>query len=1034
MGILSYSILSYGVNIPHINLPYFKAEQLYIKLDKKLILHIKRVDVTLRNNDNNETKVFELPKFSPIINIARKNFEYLYIDELNVKDLKVTFRYTADSRIPKDNRFTINSKDINGSISYQTYAHHVQLDIDHFEHIPSKVSVKGSSIYSFKEESSYFKLMFALSKEANVAFYAYEHENDVSFTASSNAFTDLAPIVKFFEFDYGIYKWIVPYNKASSYQLLKAIGTYSLENPKKLVNTLYIHAQEQNLSYTFNETLSPVHGVDADVYFTKGVLDIQPHKASYNNHKIEKGKVLIDFNGKEVLLSVDLYTTTKLEKDIVSIIEAYDIPLPLLQLSGKTDAHVKLFINLASQKAYATGQFYIKDSKLDINGIKYKVKNASIRLNKSILNVDTATMEYQDIFTSHVNGQIDLQDVVGDIYFDTKKVAIPLSKGDELTLMSKNPRIRLHYTKETESYIFPQTQWHYDDMQINIQESEVFMQEKFSSVLLLKNFMVNVNKALDLNVSGFYNLDDAYAVLDLNLSRLSYVQEDLNLSKSSKNIPLQFTYKDQKTELSLMQKSTLLINQKPLTIKPTSFLLKDGYLDANNTIISYDKQLYTYLSTHFKLGSTSIKLKAKNTVFSNHDTFYVKPSFDILYHYVKNKHYLDIPKFDIHATINKDDEVDLQIRNINKIKQHSNVLKRYDINEGKADITYINNNLGVDINLKNFHPLLSKNGKDIRDYSIKGNYQNGTAHLQINNKLEFLYRKKGKLTAKNIDFNIFPILHYLELVKSDNKENALDLIIKTSECDINVGSANRKILADTINIKIKNDNIFAQLVHENGAVLFEGNDRNFSVQAQGLGDDFMNKLFKFSTFTGGNLSFMMEGSTDKLTGVVNIKDSTIEDYTVINNTLAFFNTIPSLVTFSIPGYSKDGLKAQEMYASFHKDGNTVDINEAKITSKELVITAKGKTDLVKEDIELLMQVKTDIGSSAKDIPVIGYIIFGDDSISTTVRVHGPLKDPIVESSVGKSVVVAPYNILKRAIKMPFQVFGLFEDDNTSEKD
>jgi len=1026
--ILSYAILSYGLNIEHLVLPHFKAEQLYIKLDKKLILHVKRIDVTLSNRIQNKTPLFDIPRFSPIINMARKNFQYLYIDELNIEDLKVTFRYTFDSQEPEDNRFTINSKDINASVSYQNYEHYTKLNIDHFIHIPSKVHLNGSSVYNFIEQDSYTKIRASLDKCADVSFYSYENGNEISFTASSNVFSDLSPIVKIFDFDYNLYKWIVPYNKAGSYQILEARGTYSYTDEKELLNTLYIHAQEKNLSYTFKEGFSPVNGLDADIFFSKGILDVRPHQASYNKHEIQKGQVIIDFNGKDILLIIDLHAKVQLQRDIVETIESYDIPLPLLQYSGKIDAHVKIFVNLDSSDAYAIGQFFIKDSQVALDGVPYKVKNTFIRLHKSILSIDTAQVEFKDIFKAHVNGQVDLKDVVGDVYFDIDRASLPLSKDKNIILTSKNSRIGLHFTKDSESYILPDTQWRFNDMEISVKESEVFLKEKFSSILLFKDLQVNIKDLLDFNTSGFYNLKDEYAVLDINLSKLNYNKGDLNLSKQVQDIPVKLIYKDAKTKLSLLDKSIFFINQKPLYIQPTSFLLNNGYLDANNTIISYDKQFFSYISTHYKLGSTSIKVQSRNTILNNHDTLYIQAPFDILYHYVKNEHYLDIPKYKIHATLNKEDELDLQIRDIKKLKQHSNILKRYDINEGKANITYIDDTLGVDIDLKNFHPLLSKNGENIYDYNIKGSYQNGTTNLQINNKLNFLYRRKGKITAKNIDFNIFEILSYLRLIKSDKKDKAIDLIIKTKKCDISLGDSNRKVLADTINIQIKNDNIFAQLVHKNGAVLFEGNDRNFSVHAQGLNDDFMNNLFKFSNFSGGDLSFAMEGSIDNLTGIINIKDTIIEDYTVLNNTLAFFNTIPSLVTFSIPNYSKNGLQAQEIYASFHKDGDIIDIKEAKILSKELIITATGKTNLKKEDIELLMQVKTDIGSSAKNIPILGYIIFGKDSISTTVRVHGPLKDPIVESSVGKSIIVAPYNILKRALKMPFQAFGLFEDE------
>ena len=1033
MILLSYAILSYGLSINQLSLPYVKVEQLYIKLDKKLIFHVKRIDVTLGNDTDNTTSVFTLPKLSPIINIARKSFESIDIDELNIKDLNVTFRYTMNSHNPEDNKFTINSNDLNISTFYKTYDDYASLEIQHFIHKPSKVNISGSSIYSFKEENSYASLVLSLSKCATVNLYAYENENEISFTASSNVFSDLAPIVKLFNFDYDLYKWIVPYNKAGSYQLLEAKGIYNYKNEQTLLDTLYIHAKETNLAYTFNESLSPVKGLDADIYFTKGVLDVQPHKASYNKHKIQKGQVHIDFNHEDVLLDIDLYAKVKIEQDIIDILKVYDIPFPARQNTNKTDSHLKIFINLDSRKAYATGHFFIKDASISIEGVDYKIENAFIRLHKSILNIDTAIIHYKDIFSSRVHGQVDLKDVVGDVYFDTRKVSLPISQDKNLILKSKNTRMTMHFTKDTESYILPKTQWAFNDIIIDVQKNEVFLNEKFSAVLLFKDLNVKIKNQLELKINGFYNLKDEYAALDMNMSHFQYIKDDLNISKTSPDIPIELTYKNEKIKLSLSKKSHFFINQKPLIIKPTQFSLYKGYLDTKHTIISYDKTVFSYISTHYKIGAASIKLKTLNTVILDHDTLFIQDSFDVLYHYVKQEHYLDIPKYKIHLTMNKNDEVNLRINDFSNLSQHSNLLKRFDLKEGNANFTYIDDSLGIDIKLINFHPLFSKDGKNIREYNIVGKYEDDVVYLRINKKLDFIYKKKARLSAKNIDFNIFEISDYLKYIKGSKKQEGIDLSVKMKNCNIPLDTYKRKILANSINLNIKDDKIFAQLMYKKGKIFIEGTTEKFIVLGDGLNDTFMNELFKFSDFKGGKLSFVMAGSAKKITGVVHIKDTIIEDYTVLNNTLAFFNTIPSLVTFSIPDYTKKGLKVQEMYLRFDKQDNIIHIKESTIKSKELTITAKGQTNIKKEDIKLVMQVKTDIGSTAKNIPIIGYIVFGDDSISTTVRVHGPLQDPIIESSVSKSVIVAPYNILKRAIKLPFQAFGLFQDDQNKSQ-
>jgi hypothetical protein len=44
-----------------------------------------------------------------------------------------------------------------------------------------------------------------------------------------------------------------------------------------------------------------------------------------------------------------------------------------------------------------------------------------------------------------------------------------------------------------------------------------------------------------------------------------------------------------------------------------------------------------------------------------------------------------------------------------------------------------------------------------------------------------------------------------------------------------------------------------------------------------------------------------------------------------------------------------------------------------------------------------------------------------------------MKDPKVESSVVKNVIVAPYNIIQRTITLPFKALDLFDSDESEKK-
>lgn len=1015
-------------------MPHFKATQLYIKLDKKLIFHAKSISVTNGNASQDDESLLPIPIISPLINFSRRNFQSFTIDELNIDGHKVTFSYMDNPLSEKDNSITVKSDEIDASIFYHIHESHIDFDMPIFIHKPSKLTMNAKAVHDFKKNETFSIIKISLPDCTNMQVFAKNNAKALAFTASSDVFYDLAPIIQLFKLKKNTVKWIVDKNSASSYQLLQAKGIYGYTDPDLILRTLSLHAKETDVSYTFNNLLYPIRSDEVDVYFAHGVLDILPSKPKYNTHIIDRGTVNLDFNSKHVMLTVDLNIDTKLDQDIVDIVKAYDISLPLLQEKGKTRTDLNLVVDLFTENASVQGRFFVKQSDLFLNGVKYKIKNASIRLNKSFLSIDTAKVSYEDIFTAEINGHLDLVPLSGDFFFDVEKVSLPLSSDTNISLLSKDTRVQLHFTKKGRSFITPSTLWSYNDLNITVDKNTIKMLEKFSSVASFKDVGIQAQDYVNFNLSGNYDIKNSYADLDINSSKFHYLDQDLNVSSLDKTLDFHLIHENNQTMLNTLVKHTFLINENRLEIMPTTLIFKDDHLDINNTQVSVNNELSSTISSHYQLGSKKAKVTAINTMLFSDDILLLEPSFDLFYNKKQGQHYIDINEYGIHVLLNDRGEIDLNIKDFSKIHPYSKKMQLYDIKNGHANLTIIGDSVGVDMTLTDFHPLLSKNGTDITSYSVKGIYDNKTANLQINKDIDLLYRKKGKLSAKNIDFNLFPILDYIKHIDTNDEKNDLDLIVKTTKCNVTLGSSGRKLIADSIKMQIKENSINAQLIHAKGGVLFESNDQNISVFGRGLNDAFMSHLFKFSTFKGGELSFVMQGPIDDMDGIININKTVIKDYTVLNNILAFFNTIPSLVTFSVPDYSKSGLYVEEMYSAFHKTGPKIKIRDTKLSSKELVITAEGGTDFDEESVDLLLQVKTDLGSSAKNIPVLGYIIFGEDSVSTTVRVHGPLSDPKVESSVAKSIIAAPFNIIKRTLSLPFTSLGLFdEDDNTSQE-
>ena len=185
----------------------------------------------------------------------------------------------------------------------------------------------------------------------------------------------------------------------------------------------------------------------------------------------------------------------------------------------------------------------------------------------------------------------------------------------------------------------------------------------------------------------------------------------------------------------------------------------------------------------------------------------------------------------------------------------------------------------------------------------------------------------------------------------------------------------------------------------------------------------MQNLFAASKFKGGELDFSASGNTKVYNGYLNINNTTILEYGILNNILAFVNTIPSLVTFSLPGYNKNGLNVTNAYMSFKMDkSNELNIKDMSLDSKEIKIVGRGKANIKKNNIDMKLNLKTDLGSTLSKIPIVGYIFLGNETISTSLKVSGKLDDPEISTLIAQDIIVAPLNIIKRTLLFPLHIF------------
>ncbi len=152
----------------------------------------------------------------------------------------------------------------------------------------------------------------------------------------------------------------------------------------------------------------------------------------------------------------------------------------------------------------------------------------------------------------------------------------------------------------------------------------------------------------------------------------------------------------------------------------------------------------------------------------------------------------------------------------------------------------------------------------------------------------------------------------------------------------------------------------------------------------------------------------------------------MRDFKAYNNTLAFINTLPALATLNKPGYSTKGFTIKNGIAKFRKIGERIIFDMIRIEGVSANIVGKGEIDLKKNTINMNMAIQTarELGKVVGSIPLLGYIIMGEDkSMTVGLKITGSLSQPKVQTSASNELLKLPLDIIKRTLQSPAHIIN-----------
>ena len=266
--------------------------------------------------------------------------------------------------------------------------------------------------------------------------------------------------------------------------------------------------------------------------------------------------------------------------------------------------------------------------------------------------------------------------------------------------------------------------------------------------------------------------------------------------------------------------------------------------------------------------------------------------------------------------------------------------------------------------------------------------------------------------------------------KSKSKKMRKKLVIKGRKSNLRYGDYT--LVTDQYRIVVSpNGNIDARGSLGSDKVKLIKKGKNITVEAVRIHDRLLHPMINFKGLKHGRYTFKSYGDPDKVMhGKIIIEGGVMKDFKAYNNTLAFINTLPALATLHNPGYSKKGFTIKNGVAKYRKVGDKIFFDSIHIEGTSANFVGEGVIDLKKQTINMNLAIQTarELGKVVGSVPILGYILMGDDkSMTVGLKISGPLSKPVVKTSATKEILKLPLDLIRRTLTAPGQLLKKKEE-------
>lgn len=523
-------VLSYGISVKSYENEAVKIDGLYIKLNKKIIFDAENISIKKMNSaPNSQSSADDLHQILGKISWIDRLFEHIQVLNLSVSDQNISLAYS-------NNVYYVGSK-------YVEFVSHVNgnggrynLKLDQLWLKDYDLRLNGEFFIDPKVKVSSFSGKFSsYGIDGNIEFNVLDDMLEYNFNnIKATSLTKLINMIaKNTKIEPELYEWLTKKLSARKYRVPNLSGKFNLKTleyyPKQVESIAYI----DDLNITFHPSLAPAVSNFSQITLKNGTFYLDFARINYKSIDLNASHVVVENvleTGTRVL--VNFKTNSILDANLTQALQAYNIKVPILQRSGITDANVTLDIKLAPYDLKTYGNFYLRDSDIEISGAKFHTDYANIDLNGTRVDIKALKLNMPGTFKSSVFGRVDTRKMIGkfdanlsDILVGTQEILSVPSLKTDITLDFSTPTTRLSLSNPKVNFIFAKGF-------NSIETADIMPFKKYSKIM--QNLQIN-SGSLHLKTQNFHDFDINLAKISTSFKLLRrkngtiYNSDDVNL-------------------------------------------------------------------------------------------------------------------------------------------------------------------------------------------------------------------------------------------------------------------------------------------------------------------------------------------------------------------------------------------------------------------------------------------------------------------------------------------------------------------------